>query len=287
MVESVKAILAPYKLVSRELHPHDTVVDLGGVRVGGGRFTVVAGPSRVESREALAATVAILGPAGAVALRAGTGGTRTSPYARREGTALGAELLEEVAATAGLPTVTEIFDAEDLPGLATRVSCLEVGPRQMHDHRLLSALGRTARPVLLSRGPADRVEELLLAAEYLVGEGNSQVILCERGIRTFETAMPATVDLGAVAWLKERTHLPVFVDPSHAAGHRTLVPPLALAALAAGADGLLLLVHHDPANATEGGAASLDARGFGRLVRDLRRLADALGRDMGAAGAAR
>ncbi len=282
MVESVKAILAPYKLVSRELHPHDTVVDLGGVRVGGGRFTVVAGPAQVESPASLEATVAAMGTFGGV-LRSATSGARSSPYARTAVLPSGVDALQGAAQHAGIPALTEVFEADDVAALRTRVSCLEVGPRNMHSHRLLSALAHARGPVLLSRGPADRVEELLLAAEYLMGEGNGQIILCEPGVRTLETAMPATVDLGAVAWLKERTHLPVLVDPSRAVGHRALVAPLALASLAAGADGVVLLVHHDPPRALEGGAASLDGRSFARLLRDLRAVAVALGKDMGQA----
>ncbi len=278
MVESVKAILAPYKLVSRELHPHDTVVDMGGVRVGGGRFTVVAGPAQVESPASLSATVAAMGSFGGV-LRAATSGARSSPYARAAVVTSGVDALSG----AGVPAVTEVFDADDVAALRGRFACLEVGPRNMHNHRLLSALAQARGPVLLSRGPADRVEELLLAAEYLLGEGNGQVVLCEPGIRTLETAMPATVDLGAVAWLKERTHLPVLVDPSRAVGHRSLVAPIALAALAAGADGAVLLVHHDPPRAVEGGTASLDGRAFARLLRDLRAVAGALGKDMAVA----
>ncbi len=280
-VESVKPILSPYKLVGRELHPHDTLVELGkGVMIGGGRFTIVAGPCAVESAESLRTTAAMVKELGAVALRGGAFKPRTSPYAfqglGREGLALLAEVGEELA----LPTVTEVLDAADVESVAEHASCLQVGARNMQNFRLLAAVGRTKKPVLLKRGPSARLEELLLAAEYVVAEGNPNVVLCERGIRTFETATRNTLDLAAVPYLKERSHLPVFVDPSHGTGVRSLVGPMALAALAAGADGIIVEVHHDPSRALSDGAQSLDPQGFKRTMRDLVTVARALGRSL-------
>ena len=280
-VESVKPILAPYKLVGRELHPHDTIIDLGGgVVVGGGRFTIVAGPCAIENRESLEKTAAIVKAQGAVALRGGAFKPRTSPYTFQGLGQEGLELIEEIGAKHGMPTVTEVLDTIDVDAVERHASVLQIGARNMQNFRLLSAVGRQKKPVLLKRGLAAKLEDLLLAAEYIVAEGNPNVILCERGIRTFETATRNTLDLSAVPWLKERSHLPVFVDPSHGTGIRSLVPPMALAALACGADGVLIEVHHDPSRALSDGAQSLDEKGFGKTMRDLRLVAKALGREM-------
>ena len=281
MVESVKPILAPYKLVGRELHPHDTIIDLGhGVIVGGGRFTVVAGPCAIESRESLTKSADIVKKHGAVALRGGAYKPRTSPYTFQGLGQEGLELIEEVGGQRGMPTVTEVLDTIDVDAVERHASVLQIGARNMQNFRLLSAVGRTKKPVLLKRGLAAKIEDLLLAAEYILAEGNPNVILCERGIRTFETATRNTLDLAAVPYLKEKSHLPVFVDPSHGTGIRSLVPPMALAALACGADGVLIEVHHDPKSAWSDGAQSLDEKGFEKTMHDLRKVAAALGRVM-------
>ncbi len=280
-VESVKPILAPYKLVARDLHPHDTLIDLGGgVTVGGGRFTVIAGPCAVETRDSLLTTATMVKELGAVALRAGAFKPRTSPYSFQGHGREGLVLLQDVARSLGLPTVTEVLDTADVDAVAEHASCLQVGARNMQNFRLLTAVGRTKKPILLKRGPSARLEDLLLAAEYIVAEGNPNVILCERGIRTFETAMRNTLDLAAVPYLKERSHLPVFVDPSHGTGVRSLVGPMAAAALAAGADGVLVEVHHDPSQALSDGVQSLDSTGFQAMMHVLRSVARALGREM-------
>ena len=280
-VESVKPILAPYKLVGRELHPHDTLVDLGlGVTVGGGRFTVVAGPCAVEGRDSLLATAVIVKELGAVALRGGAFKPRTSPYAFQGLGLEGLAILRHVGQALAMPTVTEVLDTADVDAVAEHASCFQIGARNMQNFRLLEAVGRTKKPVLLKRGPAARLEDLLLAAEYVVAAGNPNVILCERGIRTFETATRNTLDLAAVPYLKEKSHLPVFVDPSHGTGIRSLVGPMALAALAAGADGIIVEVHHDPSRALSDGAQSLDEKGFKKMMGDLKNVARALGRDM-------
>lgn len=279
LVESVKPILTPYKRVSRELQRHDTQVDVGAVTVGGREFVVIAGPCAVESQEQIGSSAAAVKRAGARILRGGAFKPRTSPYSFQGhgGDAVG--LLAEAGATTGLPVVTEIVDSADLAMLEGRVQALQVGARNMQNFRLLQAVGRSRLPVLLKRGMAATVEELLLAAEYIVDAGNPNVILCERGIRTFETATRNTLDLNAVALLKARTHLPVVVDPSHGTGLRELVAPMACAAVGAGADGVIVEVHCDPARALSDGAQSLDPRGFGELMRRLAPFVRAAGRE--------
>jgi 3-deoxy-7-phosphoheptulonate synthase len=279
-IESVKPILTPYKLVSREFHPNDTVVDLGGAPVGGDHFTVIAGPCAVESHEQLRDTAIAVQQAGAVALRGGAFKPRTSPYSFQGLGREGLDILQRVGRELGLPTVTEVMEVEDVEVAAERVTCLQIGARNMQNFRLLTAVGRTRRPVLLKRGLAAKVEDLLLAAEYIVAEGNDQVILCERGIRTFETATRNTLDLNAIPFIKQRSHLPVLVDPSHGTGVRDFVLPMARAAAACGADGVIVEVHVDPSKALSDGYQSLDPQGFARMMRELRALSKALGREM-------
>ncbi len=279
-VESVKPILAPYKLASRDFHPHDTVVDLGGVPVSGGRFTVIAGPCAVEGYEQLRDTALAVKEAGAVALRGGAYKPRTSPYSFQGLGRDGLGLLQRVGRELALPTVTEVMEVEDVEVVAEHASCLQIGARNMQNFRLLQAAARAGKPVLLKRGMAAKVEDLLLAAEYILAEGNGQVILCERGIRTYETATRNTMDVAAIPVLKKETHLPVIVDPSHAGGRAELVLPLALAAVAAGADGLIVEVHPDPEGALSDGDQSLDATSFARLMQKLAPLAEAVGRSL-------
>jgi 3-deoxy-7-phosphoheptulonate synthase len=281
MVESVKPILAPYKLVSREPHPDDTVVDVGGVSIGGGGFTLIAGPCALESAEQMRNTGRAVKVAGAHALRAGAYKPRTSPYDFQGRGPDGLKLLRQVADELGLPVVTEVMDSADVDLVAEYADALQIGARNMHNFALLRAVGRIRKPVLLKRGLAARIDELLLAAEYLLAEGNDQVILCERGIRTFETATRNTLDLNAVPYIKQRTHLPVIVDPSHGTGIRDLVIPMSLAAAACGADGIMVEVHENPAVALSDGAQSLYPHQFEALVQTLGPLLQSLGRQLG------
>ena len=278
LVESVKPILAPYKLVGRELHPHDTIVEIGTARVGGGRFTVIAGPCAVESREQLTATARAVQQAGAHALRGGAYKPRTSPYSFQGLGREGLELLREVSRETGLPAVTEVVDAGDVELVDEYAAAFQAGARNMQNYRLLQALGRSRKPVILKRGMAARVDDLLLAAEYILAEGNPNVILCERGITTFETATRNTLDLNAIPVIKQRSHLPILVDPSHGTGLRELVAPMAKAALACGADGLLVEVHADPPNALSDGRQSLFPEQFAALMRELGAIAGAIGK---------
>ncbi|HEX7023535.1 MAG TPA: 3-deoxy-7-phosphoheptulonate synthase [Gemmatimonadales bacterium] len=280
MVESVKPILAPYKLVGREMHPHDTIVELAGTQVGGGRFTVIAGPCAVESREQLLATARAVKAGGGHALRGGAYKPRTSPYSFQGLGIEGLELLLEVSRETGLPAVTEVVDAGDVDLVDGYAAAFQAGARNMQNYRLLQALGRSRKPVILKRGMAAKVDDLLLAAEYILAEGNPNVILCERGITTFETATRNTLDLNAIPVIKQRSHLPVLVDPSHGTGLRELVTPMAKAALACGADGILVEVHCDPPNALSDGRQSLFPDQFASMMRELRPIADAVGKVM-------
>lgn len=280
MVESLKPILAPYKLVSRELHPHDTIVRLGKVAIGGRGFCVIAGPCAVETREQTRNTAIAAKKAGAHALRAGAYKPRTSPYAFQGHGLDGLKILRAIGDELDLPIVTEVMETSDVGVVADHADALQIGARNMQNYALLKAVGRSGKPVLLKRGMAARVEDLLLAAEYLLAEGNEQVILCERGIRTFETATRNTLDLNAIPYIKQKTHLPVLVDPSHGTGVRDLVTPMALAAAACGADGILVEVHEDPARAWSDGAQSLYPEGFEQLMQSLRPVVRAVGREL-------
>jgi 3-deoxy-7-phosphoheptulonate synthase len=268
----------PYKRVGREWQPERTVVTVGGVRIGDGAFTVGAGPCAVESEEQLLTTARGVHAAGAALLRGGAYKPRTSPYAFRGLGPAGLDLLVRARELTGLPVVTEVLTPADVELVAEKADMLQVGTRNAQNFALLEAVGQARRPVLLKRGLSNTVEEWLLSAEYVVSQGNPHVVLCERGIRTFETATRNTLDLAAVALVRSLSHLPVLVDPSHATGHRHLVPPMALAALAAGADGLLIEVHPDPDEALSDGAQSLTIEGFTALMGDVTRLAAALAR---------
>ncbi|GLR48757.1 3-deoxy-7-phosphoheptulonate synthase [Sphingomonas astaxanthinifaciens] len=279
-VESVKPILAPYKLVSRELQAHDTVVEVGGVAIGGDRLAVIAGPCAVESPEQLHETASAVKKAGATLLRAGAYKPRTSPYGFSGHGLEGLRILREVGDDLGLPVVTEVMDTADVAAVADAADCLQIGARNMQNFALLRAVGAAGRPVLLKRGLSATIQEWLLAAEYLMAAGNAQVILCERGIRTFEPATRNTLDLNAVPYVKNKTHLPIIVDPSHGTGARDLVPPMSLAATAAGADGLMIEVHRDPAVAMSDGAQSLYPHQFEALMAALAPVAAAIGRQL-------
>jgi 3-deoxy-7-phosphoheptulonate synthase len=280
MVESLKPILAPYKLVSRELHPHDTVVTLGKAAIGGRGFCVIAGPCAVETPDRLRNTALAAKGAGAHGLRAGAFKPRTSPYSFQGHGEEGLKILRDVGDELGLPIVTEVMETGDVALVARYADALQVGARNMQNYSLLKAVGRTDKPVILKRGMAAKIEDLLLAAEYVLAEGNSQVILCERGIRTFETATRNTLDLNAIPYIKQKTHLPVLVDPSHGTGLRDLVIPMSLAAAACGADGLLVEVHENPAEAWSDGAQSLYPQGFAELMAGLRPVVHAVGREL-------
>lgn len=256
-VEAVKPILAPYKLVGRELHPHDTVVRVGGAAFGSEKFALVAGPCAVESEAQLLASATAAREAGASVLRAGAYKPRTSPYSFQGHGPEGLNLLEQVGREVGLPVVTEVIETGDVELVARHADMLQVGARNMQNFALLKAVGAVGKPVLIKRGMSARIEDLLLAAEYVMAAGCEEVVLCERGIRTFETATRNTLDLAAVPLLKAKSHLPVVVDPSHGTGKRELVAPMALAAAAAGADGVMVEVHVDPPAALSDGPQSL------------------------------
>ena len=282
-VESVTPVLKPYKLAAREFAAAPTVVRVGDCAdagFGGRTLAVIAGPCSVEGRAMLRETALSVGSAGAGMLRGGAFKPRTSPYAFQGLGREALEMLAEVRAETGLPVVSEVMDARDVELLAEHVDVLQVGARNMQNFALLSEVGRVQRPVLLKRGLSATVRELLMAAEYVLAQGNRDVILCERGIRTFETATRNTLDVAAIPVLKRETHLPVIVDPSHAGGRADLVAPLSFAAVAAGADGLMIEVHPSPEHALSDGDQSLTFSAFADLMRDLRPFAAAAGREL-------
>jgi 3-deoxy-7-phosphoheptulonate synthase len=268
-VESVIPVQKPYKLASRTFSHGGTVIPLGEGSVGNGEFAVIAGPCSVEGREMLLETGRAVKEAGAVALRGGAFKPRTSPYAFRGLGEEALELLAEARERTGLPVVTEVMDTRHVALVGRYADVLQVGARNMQNFSLLSEVGESDKPVLLKRGMSATVEDFLLAAEYVLSCGNKRVILCERGIRTFERATRNTLDIGVIPVLKAETHLPVIVDPSHAAGRRDLVTPLALAAVAVGADGLLVEVHPDPDRARSDGDQSLNPAQFAALMADV------------------
>lgn len=275
IVEDVKRIQEPYKNANRKFHPMDTVVDVSGVKIGGGVFQMIAGPCSIESEEQIIGVAQAVKAAGATLLRGGAFKPRSSPYAFQGLRQDGLKLLVEARKATGLPIVTEIMDLSQLD-LFDDVDMIQVGARNMQNFELLKKLGTIRKPVLLKRGLANTLQELLLSAEYIMAGGNENVVLCERGIRTFETVTRNTLDLSAVPALKALTHLPVIVDPSHATGMARLVPPMALAATAAGADGLIIEVHNDPAHALCDGPQSILPETFAALVRKIRRVREAI-----------
>ena len=279
VVEDVRRVSEPYKKANRKFHPEDTVVDVSGVKVGGGSFAVIAGPCSVESESQIETVAAAVQTAGAKLLRGGAFKPRTSPYSFQGMRAEGLELLRHARSKTGMPIVTEIMNTEHLP-LFADVDLIQVGARNMQNFELLKAVGQSGRPVLLKRGLSATLEELVMSAEYIMAEGNDQVILCERGIRTFEPSMRNTLDISAVPMLKKMTHLPLVIDPSHAAGIAWMVEPLAAAAVAAGADGLMVEVHNDPARALCDGAQSLTPAQFSALMDKLRPLVSLMGKTL-------
>ncbi|MFQ5586778.1 MAG: 3-deoxy-7-phosphoheptulonate synthase [Thermodesulfobacteriota bacterium] len=279
-VERVMPILKPYKLVSREFKSEDSVIDIEGVKVGGREVQVIAGPCSVEGVEMLQETAERVKEAGARLLRGGAFKPRTSPYTFQGLGEVGLRYLDEARRRTGLPVVTELMDPRDIGLICEYADVIQIGARNMQNFRLLKEAGKTKKPVLLKRGLSSTIKELLMSAEYIAAEGNNKIMFCERGIRTFETAVRSTLDLSAVPVLKEETHLPVIVDPSHAAGRWDMVAPLAKAAVAIGADGLLVEVHRDPVSALCDGVQSLKPSKFAELMSDLRRIAEAVGKSL-------
>jgi len=277
IVESVRRIQEPFKAANRKFHPDDTIVDVMGRKIGGGNFTLIAGPCSIESREQILNIAEKVKESGAAMLRGGAFKPRTSPYAFQGLRAEGLELLHEAKKETGLPIVTEIMNVNHIE-IFKDVDIIQVGARNMQNFELLKELGRLDKPILLKRGLANTMEELLMSAEYIMSGGNKNIILCERGIRTFETYTRNTLDLSAIPLLKEHTHLPVLVDPSHATGISRLVKPMSLAAAAAGADGLIIEVHNDPAHALCDGAQSLTPEAFTELVGSLNGILQAIGK---------
>lgn len=275
-VEQILTVLHPFKLASRELHPEDTVVTVGGQRIGAGELAVIAGPCAVESEEMLLEVAEVVREAGARFLRGAIFKPRTSPYSFQGLKERGLEILARVRERTGLAIVTEVTSVVDVPMAAQYVDIIQVGARNMQNYPLLETVGRFSRPVLLKRGMMASIEEWLMSAEYILDAGNPAVILCERGIRTFETYTRNTLDLSAVPVVKRLSHLPIVVDPSHAAGDRHYVTALAKAAVACGADGLMVEVHPDPSRALSDGKQSLDLDGFRRLMAEVTMLSKML-----------
>lgn len=266
IVESVKRVAEPFKQCSRKFHPDDTVIDVNGVKIGGGNFALIAGPCSVESHEQILEVAEAVHSSGAALLRGGAFKPRTSPYDFQGLKADGIELLLEAKKKTGMPIVTEIMNAAHLP-LFEHVDVIQVGARNMQNFELLRELGKTGKPILLKRGLANTIKELLMSAEYIMAGGNSNIILCERGVRTFETYTRNTLDLSAVPVLHDLTHLPVVIDPSHATGSAKLVEPMAMAAAACGADGIMIEVHNDPMKALCDGAQSLTPAQFDSVAK--------------------
>jgi 3-deoxy-7-phosphoheptulonate synthase len=280
-VESVLPISKPYKLVSSESAPGPTVIQTRGRRVGGDHFALIAGPCTVETRDQTLTTARVVAAAGASMLRGGAFKPRTSPYSFQGLGAEGLAILEEAREDTGLPLATELMDPRDVEAVIEVADVIQIGARNMQNFLLLSEVGKTDKPVLLKRGSSASVEELLMAAEYILKEGNPRVILCERGIKTFERSTRFTLDIGAVPVLKELTHLPVIVDPSHAAGRRELVPAMARAAVAAGADGIIVEAHPDPERALCDAPQQIPTQRFGEFADEIRRLVEVMGKTIG------
>lgn len=275
IVDAVKRVTEPFKCCNRKFHPEDMVVDCQGVKIGGGHFVMIAGPCSVESEEQIVAVAKAVKAAGAQILRGGAFKPRTSPYDFPGLKATGLELLKVARQETGLPFVTEIMSVADLP-LFEDVDMLQVGARNMQNFDLLRELGKINKPILLKRGLANTLKELLMSAEYIMASGNEQVVLCERGIRTYSDYTRNTLDISAVPMLHELSHLPVIVDPSHATGIAKIVPPCALAGTAAGADGLIIEVHNDPIHALCDGAQSLRPEEYAKLAEKVRKVREAI-----------
>ena len=279
-VERVMRVQEPYKKANRKFHPEDTVVTVGNAKIGGGNFSVIAGPCSVESEEQICAVARDVKASGAVMLRGGAFKPRTSPYSFQGMGTPGLDLLLEAKRETGLPIVTEIMDPRMADLFEREVDVVQVGARNMQNFELLKEVGKMSKPILLKRGLANTYEEWIMSAEYIMSEGNENVILCERGVRTFETYTRNTLDVSAIPAVKQMSHLPVIVDPSHAAGMYWMVEPLAMAAVAAGADGLIIEVHNDPAHAKCDGQQSLTPEKFDHLMHKVSALVDLVGKTL-------
>jgi 3-deoxy-7-phosphoheptulonate synthase len=279
-VEQIVRILQPFKLASRDFHPENTIVDVRGVHVGGQKIVIVAGPCSVESRSQLLETAWAVKEAGATILRAGAFKPRSSPYSFQGMGEEALELLAEARDEVGLPIITEVMSTEQVPLVSKYADVLQIGARNMQNFPLLQAVGRTRIPIMLKRGLMNTIQEWLLSSDYILSGGNRQVMLCERGIRTFETATRNTFDINAIPLMKGLTHLPILGDPSHGTGKWDLVAAVGRACIAAGADGLMVEVHPDPAKALSDGAQSLKPERFAELVVSVRQIAAAVGRTM-------
>ncbi|MBQ4097958.1 MAG: 3-deoxy-7-phosphoheptulonate synthase [Clostridia bacterium] len=280
IVDKVQRVQEPYKNANRKFHPEDTIVDVNGVKIGGLNFQVIAGPCSVESESQIIEVAKAVKEAGATMLRGGAFKPRTSPYAFQGLKDTGIELLLKAKRETGLPIVTELLSVSHLD-LFADVDVIQIGARNMQNFELLKEVGKTGKPILLKRGLANTLQELLMSAEYIMAEGDSEVILCERGIRTFETMTRNTLDLSAVPALKERTHLPIIIDPSHSTGTAKYVEPMSLASVGAGADGLIIEVHNDPKRALCDGAQSLNPEQFTSLVEKIKKMIPIVGRTFG------
>jgi 3-deoxy-7-phosphoheptulonate synthase len=280
-VDQVLPIEKPYKLVARETSPDPTIIQVRGRRVGGGHFALIAGPCTVESREQTLETSRAVAAAGATMLRGGAFKPRTSPYSFQGLGLEGLQILNEAREETGLPLATELMDPRHVEEVMEYADVIQIGARNMQNFNLLSEVGKVDKPVLLKRGPSSSVEELLMAAEYIMKEGNPRIMLCERGIRTFERSTRYTLDIGAIPVLKEETHLPVIVDPSHAAGRRALVPALARAGIAAGADGIIVEAHPNPAEALCDGPQLIPTNEFAAFSEEIKSLVALMGDEMG------
>jgi 3-deoxy-7-phosphoheptulonate synthase len=280
-VDEVMSISQPYKLASREFHEADTVFDVKGVRIGGGNVNVIAGPCAIESRDVLFDVGKAVKDAGAAILRGGAYKPRTSPYAFSGMGREGLELLKEAGTHLGMPTITEVMDPRDVPAVYDCADIFQIGARNMQNYNLLLEVGRADKPVFIKRGIAASVTELLMSAEYVLSQGNHRVMLCERGIRTFADETRFTLDVSAIPVIQERSHLPVFVDPSHAAGKRDLVLPLALAGIAAGAQGAIIEVHSCPDRALCDGPQAVLPQHFRKLMEQIRQMAEIVGHRVG------
>ncbi|HOQ67896.1 MAG TPA: 3-deoxy-7-phosphoheptulonate synthase [Candidatus Atribacteria bacterium] len=279
-VEKVIPVLAPYRLASREYQKTDTVVKVGNVEIGGGKLVFVAGPCSVESEEQVVETAVRVKEAGAKILRGGAFKPRTSPYSFQGLAEEGLKFLAKAREVTGLPVVTEVLGVEELPLVARYADMIQIGARNMQNFRLLEAVGKLRKPVLLKRGMMSTVEELLMSAEYILVQGNYQVVLCERGIRTFEPSTRNTLDLSCIPLVKMQSHLPILADPSHGTGRSDLVEAMSLAALAAGADGLIIEVHPNPIEALSDGPQSLTPEQFNHLMKEIKKLAATMGKEV-------
>jgi 3-deoxy-7-phosphoheptulonate synthase len=284
-VDEVVPISKPYKLSSREFNPPDTVIEVRGIRIGGGETVVMAGPCSVENEEQLFATARAVKAAGAHILRGGAYKPRTSPYQFRGLGEEGLKLLKAASDETGMPVITEVMTPQDVDLVSRYADILQIGARNMQNYMLLEECGRSQKPVMLKRGLAGEIQEWLLCAEYIIAQGNRQVMLCERGIRTFETATRNTMDLSAIPLIKRLSHLPIIADPSHGTGKWYLVEPMAKAAVAAGADGIMVEVHPNPDHALSDGAQSLTFESFEQMMRSLERIGAALGRPLASTSA--